>query len=131
MTTLASAMRHIPTAEECRVIRLCALRGAGEARVRVQPTTRVSLANRSVNLNVALISDDPRWGDTDLDDYVTWAAFRKDGFDMAPGGRAIIDCAVYSLGHMGQLETHVTAHWEGGKLVRVDETSKPGMWRAL
>lgn len=120
---------HLPTPDECQVIRDCAQRSAGRRAVRIEPGSRVSLETGDFALNVALISNDPDWENTDLHDFISWKFFRRDGFEFTADGRAIIDFYVYSVGKDGELETNVTAYWDDGVLVRVDGTdNKNPIW---
>jgi hypothetical protein len=123
---------HKPTREECRIIRACAERDAQKSRVIIEPGERFNRMTGNVALNLALISTDPEWNDTDLHDHKSWSHFQR-GFPLAEGGRAIVDFYVYSvrgLNEVDELETNVTAYWEGGVLVRVDGTGEKarGMW---
>lgn len=121
--------RHRPTAEEKRIIRDCAARGAGFRSVEVNPSTRVNLTDpdRGAAMNVLLVAD--HIDQTDLfDNAYAWSDFTR-GFDMTDDGRAIIDFYVYNRGQYPELQTNITAYWEKGRLVRVDDTSKPEMWR--
>ena len=47
---------------------------------------RQSLVSGETSINFALISDDPDWQDTDLDDYEPWTAFTR-GVELTPDGR--------------------------------------------
>lgn len=122
-------MRHKPTAEEKRLIRECAVRSARKRRVRLEPGERVDVtgADRGADMNVALISDRDDLEGTDLHEFRSWADFCS-GFDFAPGGRAIVDFYVSSVGDRGELETNVTAHWRDGKLVKITGTGDGVMW---
>lgn len=114
---------HKPTSEEKRIIRECAQREAGYKRVEVNPSTRVSLkkgGDTKPRMNVAMISDDPNFNDTDLfDNAFQWKDFAK-GIEMTPDGRAVVDFWVYNTGRDAELQSNVTAYWENNKLVRVE-----------
>jgi hypothetical protein len=126
--------RHKPTVEECRVIRAAARREAGSANIRVEAGKRVALVEGDLqertNLNVRLLVNDDHLEGTDLFDHVDWASFRKDGFEFAEGGRALIDFYVSTTGYWGELQGNVNAYWEGGRLVRVEGTSGNTLWKA-
>ena len=127
-------MKYKPTAEDKRIIRKCAEKDAGKNRVEICASTRVSLV-RDIkecppNMNVAFLTDDGDFGDTDLwDNSYAWSDFTK-GVELTDDGRGVFDFWVYSVGHWAQLETNVTAYYKDGKLVRVDGTGNPNMWEA-
>jgi hypothetical protein len=132
-STTTSGFRHKPTPDEKRIIRDCAKRSAGCGRVRIEPGYRYNMNDPTRNegpddLNIALLSDQPDWEDTDLADTTDWETFCKHGFQWAEGQRAIVDFYVYSTGDRGELETNVTAYWENGLMVRVDGTGNGTMW---
>lgn len=91
-----------PTARECELIKHAAAREAGikPGRVLLEPASRCNTKDDSKNeaackiarsdYNVALVSDDPDWSDTDLNDYGSWSEFRK-GVALTDDGRAIVD----------------------------------------
>lgn len=126
-------MIHKPTSEEKKIIRECAQRSSGYKRIEINPSTKVNLndPSRGHHMNICFVSDDPEFRDTDLfDNAFEWRDFTR-GFEMTEDGRAIIDFYVYSHpGENPELETNVTAYWEGGKLIRVDGTCNGTMWRA-
>src|SRR4051812_36964984 len=88
--------KYIPTAEDVKRIKEAAAReavpGLSVSQVLLEPGLRVGVSNRTElpHMNVRLVSDDPDWNDTDLDDYGTWADFRK-GVELTPDGRGLID----------------------------------------
>lgn len=123
-------VRYKPTKDELRIIRDCAMRGAKTKRVEVNPSTRYNLATKKVSMNVALISNDPDFGDTDLEDNaLDWRFFVR-GFELTDDGRGIVDFWVYSKAEDGELKTNVTAYWERGRMVRVEEVEAGIMWKA-
>lgn len=70
-------------------------------------------------LNIALISDDPHWNDTDLSDYGKWADFRK-GIELTADGRGIVDFYIRKRGDSyGDLFGNVTIEIRNGKLSRI------------
>lgn len=119
-----------PTAEEKQLIRACAQQSAGYKSVEINPSTKISLNDGRIEMNVALISDDPDFGDTDLfDNAYRWSDFVK-GVEMTSDGRAIVDFYVYNRGRDPELKTNVTAYVENGRLVRVEGTGDGTMWRS-
>jgi len=125
--------KHKPTSEEKRIIRRCAEKSAGYGRVEICPGSRYNVETGAgecgINFNIALVSDDPEWADTDLwSNAFTWRDFTK-GVELTPDGRGIFDFYVYGpLGYHKELQTNVTAYYEGGKLVRVTGTCDGVMW---
>ena len=118
-----------PTAEEKRIIRDCARRSADCRNVEINPSTKIN-ERGDTHMNVAMISDDPDFGDTDLDDNAfTWRDFTK-GVEMTADARAIVDFYVYSRGRDAELKTNVTVYVERGRLVRVDGTCNVALWKA-
>ena len=120
--------KHRPTSDEKRIIRECAKRETGKSRIIIEPGIRHHLNDVTrQNMNIAMLSDDPDFGDTDLWDHSTWAIFAS-GFELTPDGRAIVDFYVYSTGPDGELESNVVAYWSAGKLVRVDGVGCDGLY---
>lgn len=124
-------MTHKPTSEEKRIIRDCAARGAGFKRVEICPSTRLSLTNPCADphMNIAFVSDDPDFSDTDLaSNAFAWRDFAR-GVELKDG-RGVFDFWIYNTGRNAELQTNVTAYYEDSRLVRVDEVSRGTMWRA-
>jgi hypothetical protein len=123
---------HRPTAEEKALIRQCAQRFAGAKGVLIEPGYR-NLLDAPVSdggeLNIALLTDDEDWNDTDLFDFARWSDFCK-GFELAAGGRAIVDFYVTRTGKNGELEGNVTAYWHDGRMTRIEGTCAGVMWEA-
>lgn len=72
-----------------------------------------------VSMNPLVVTDDPDWNDTDLDDYGTWAEFRK-GVELTPDGRGVVDFYIRKRGdEYKDLCGNVTIEIEDGKLVRI------------
>lgn len=120
-----------PTPAEKAIIRDCAQRSAGYKGVEINPSTKISLNDGRIHMNIAMISDDPDFGDTDLfDNAYRWSDFVK-GVEMTSDGKAIVDFYVYNRGYWAELKTNVTAYIEGGQLVRVEGTgaNRP-LWQA-
>jgi len=126
--------KYKPTSEEKKIIRQCAQRDAGFARVTICIGSRYNTEKEggsdTPHLNVAFVTDHPDWDDTDLwDNAYTWRDFTR-GIELTPDGRGIFDFWVYSTGSHGQLETNVQAYVEDGRLVRVDGTGTGVLWKA-
>lgn len=123
-------MTYKPTSAEKKIIRDCAQRSAGCRRVEICPSTKRCLDNGKEAMNICFISDDPDFGDTDLaDNAFRWSDFTK-GVELTDDGRGTFDFYVYSVGRYAELQTNVTAYFEGGRLVRVDGTCDGTMWRS-
>lgn len=123
-------MKIKPTSEDCRIIRDCAERSAGYGRVEICPSTKISLVTSAIHFNIAMISDDPDHADTDLfDNAYAWKDFTR-GVELTPDGRGIFDFYVYGpLNYWKELQTNVTAYYEGGKLIRVEGTgARKPLW---
>lgn len=117
-----------PTADEKRIIRACAQRSAGYRGVEINPSTKIDAGGR-IEMNIALLTDDPKWRDVDLfDNAYQWRDFTK-GVPLAEGGRAIVDFYVYNRGRDAELKTNITIWIEDGRLARVDGTCNGTMWR--
>lgn len=125
------SMKYRPTAEEKSIIRECAKKSAGYKAVELCPGTRHNTEQeRGIHMNIALVTDDPEWNDTDLyDNAYKWSDFTK-GVELTEGGRGIFDFYVYGpLGYHKELQTNVTAYYEGGRLVKVEGTGDGVMWK--
>lgn len=86
-------IRFRPTSTDIAAIREAARQEAKFERVGqviLEVGRRQSLASGETSINFALISDDPDWQDTDLDDYEPWAAFTR-GVDLTAEGRGLLD----------------------------------------
>jgi hypothetical protein len=116
-----------PTQTECTFIRAAA---GKEARMNprnlvLEPGIRGHLTrNIEPQMNIALISDDPEWNDTDLDDYGSWADFRR-GVPLTKAGRAIVDFYIYGKGKYEQLEGNVSVYYENGNITRIHGYGSP------
>ncbi len=109
-----------PTAEQCRILRQCAINLC-----KGQKNVVLELARRADNndrlTNQLLLSDDHS-----LDDFVSFTNFRKGTDPLTDDGRGLYDFYVslkYGSHHHGtyeqELEDNIQAHYEGGKLVKV------------
>jgi hypothetical protein len=101
--------KHRLTRDEKRLIRAAACREAGSGRVLVEAGCRYSLVGEGEDVNVRLISQDEHWSDTDLHDFVPWCRLCVEGFEFAPGGRALIDFYCSTLGRNGELQGNIQA----------------------
>lgn len=126
------AMKYIPSKADCEAIKAAAAREAGikVGAVLLEPGWRCGPRGESVN--VALVSDDPEWNDTDLADYGSWSEFRK-GIDLTADGRGIVDFYIgrrFDIDH--ELQGNVTCYIKGGKLaeIRGYDTGHPVIWAA-
>lgn len=128
-------MHHTPTAAECRVIREHALKesrrnGNGARTVHIEPGIRYNTDHdRGRSMNIALISDDPDWNDTDLDTTASWSDFRK-GFDLSTDGRAIIDFYLYEprFGDHGDLCCNLQAYFDAEGLHHIAADIEGTRW---
>lgn len=111
-----------PTSAECAVIRAAAGLevNAPPRGLVLQPGWRFNTTRADVaaSVNVALVSDDADWGDTDLADYGRWAEFRK-GVELTADGRAIVDFYVYRKGTYEELLGNVTVYYQAGRITRI------------
>lgn len=84
------------------------------------------------SMNIAMVSDDPEWNDTDLADYGLWTDFRK-GVELTPDGKAIVDFYIRKrkagYDDDGDLCGNVQIIVEGGVMVRVEAQGRV-MWSA-
>lgn len=121
-------MKWKPTPRECELIKKAAAR-EGRASVNsvlLEPGIRCNTVDDSKNAdvlggeyNIALVSDDPEWNDTDLVDYGEWAGFRK-GVTLTEDGRAIVDFYIRKRGdEWAELLGNVSVYYSGGKIERI------------
>jgi hypothetical protein len=125
-------VKHIPTPNEKLLIRQAAQKEAGRRGVIIEPGYRHLIdapLQDGGELNIALLTDDEDWNDTDLFDFARWSDFCK-GFELASGGRAIVDFYVTGAGPRGELEGNVVAYWYGGKLAKIVGTMGNIYWQA-
>ena len=115
-----------PTAEEVKLIRAAASREAGTSRIKLEPGIRLNtdaVDDFPQSFNIALVSNDPDWNDTDLADMTDWKFFRK-GVTLTDDGRAIVDFYIYSLGDYGELESNIIIYYSEGRLTSIVGTSR-------
>ena len=121
-----------PTKAEVDAIKQAAAREAGRVPVGaviLDPGMRYNTKDNGKNegacqtprglLNIALVSDDPEWNDTDLNDYGAWADFRA-GVLLTEDGRAIIDFYIRRrFDEDKDLLGNVTVYYAGGQITRI------------
>lgn len=99
--------RYRPSSDDLAAIREAARREAKFEKVghvTLEVGRRQSLVSGATSINFALISDDPDWQDTDLDDYEPWTAFTR-GVDLTADGRGLLDFYIRRRGDR-HLELH-------------------------
>jgi hypothetical protein len=117
-------MKYVPTKEDIAMIKAAAAREAliSVGAVLLEPGYRYCTDEGwegEGQMNIALVSDDPHFNNTDLADYGTWAEFRK-GIDLTADGRGIVDFYIRKRGDQySELLGNVTIHIRDGKLVRI------------
>jgi hypothetical protein len=113
---------YVPTKGDIEIIKRAASRETGVpvGAVLMEPGWRCNTTREvEASINIALVSDDPAWNDTDLADYGTWAEFRK-GIELTADGRAIIDLYIHRrFDEERELHGNIELYVEGGKLVRI------------
>lgn len=98
-------------------------------RVSVEAGTRFNINTHKNSINIAAISDDPEWNDTDLNDY-------RDLKDLIgteieeKDGKVHIDFYIY-LGPDRELESNVDLIWQDGKLVAANGTTNKNILSQL
>ncbi len=110
-----------PTTAECEIIKAAAGAEAGLSprSLVLEPGWRCNTEREGPSsLNIALVTNDPDWNDTDLGDYGRWVEFRK-GIELTADGRAIVDFYIYRRGRYEQLEGNVTVYYEAGRITRI------------
>jgi len=124
------------TAQAAKIIRKCAseqsMRDGGPRRIRLEAGERCSLTDRSgkTNVNIRMLSTLPDWGDTDLDEFVSWEWFRKMDIEQSANGEVLVDFYVSSVDRYGgELVTNIQAEWKDGILIEVSDGQK-AIWRA-
>jgi len=133
-------MKYKPTSSEKAIIRACAQRSAGFARVEICPSTRHNIDGKFVDpdgrwtiaMNVLFVTNDPEgFSDTDLfDNAYRWSDFTK-GVELTADGDGLFDFYIYApLREMDkELQTNITVWVKQGKLIRVDGTCDGTMWK--
>lgn len=112
-------MRYIPSQADCNIIKAAAAKESGMrvGCVSLQPGCRSG--PKGHDLNVLLVTDDPKWNDTDLYDYGDWPEFRK-GVELTESGDATVDFYIRNrFDEWKELHGNVVAEIKAGKLVRV------------
>lgn len=87
-----------------------------------------------INMNIAMISDDPDFSDTDLfDNTIKFSELRKDGLETTADGRAIYDFWIYEqqvgAKDHGDLVCNTQAYFQNGELIRVNADADI-IWKA-
>ena len=96
--------------------------GYSKSRIFIEAGLRINTDKpKAENINVALISDDPDWNDTDLADFVDFATVRK-GVTLTDNGTAIVDFYIYTKGDDGQLQSNITVHYSDGAIIKIEGT---------
>lgn len=113
-----------PSAEECKKIRDYAKREV-RGLTRMEGGSRDNTRDHSVetSLNIARVAKTADWEDTDLNDFVDWATFRK-GVELTDDGRAIIDFYCYSR---DGLETNISVYYKDGAIFKLARTGASRM----
>lgn len=114
-------MRYVPNKQDIQRIKEAAAREAvprlSVGAVLLEPGERVG--PKGSNINVLLVTDDPDWNDTDLDDYGQWSKFRK-GIELTPAGRGIVDFYIRRRGdEYAEIHGNITVEIVDGKLARI------------
>lgn len=124
--------KYKPTAGDLRIIRDCAGKDAGRGYVTINGSSRYNINdnNRKApdggDLNIAFVSDDPDFGDTDLEDNDwSWDYFARGV--LLKDGVGVFDFWVYDR-HTDELLTNVTAYYRDGALDRVEGVVNGTMW---
>lgn len=114
-----------PTPAECKLIRDAGRREAGAARFLMEVGLRFNCdtpeRESGYAMNLARVSDDPDWADTDLAGFEPWAAFRK-GVLLTDDGRAIVDFYVSTPATRwedSELRGNVTVTYAAGRIERI------------
>ena len=121
-----------PTQAQCDLIKRAAAKEGNVPlkAVLLEPGLRWNTddGSKPQSINIALVSDEAEWGDTDLADMGYWEAFRK-GVELTEDGRAIVDFYIRKRGdEWAELYGNVTAYYEGGHIVRIH--GYPGEYQA-
>lgn len=91
----------------------------------LEPGLRCNVEDPTItesSMNVRLISKDPEWNDTDLDDYGLWKDFRA-GIELTEDGAGIVDFYIRKKKMSADddyLFGNIQCVIEGGKMVRVE-----------
>jgi hypothetical protein len=117
-----------PTQAECDRIKLAASKESVPklevGAVLLEPGERYNTKGKENpdydGLNIALITDEPEgFNDTDLNQYGSWADFRK-GVRLTDDGRAILDFYIRRrFDEYGELHGNVTVYYADGQIQRV------------
>lgn len=128
-------MKFKITNEQVQILRACAsIESApyvSEKGILLEPGYRYNTndSTKPVSMNIALVSSDGSWNDTDLDDYGTWAEFRK-GVELTEDGRGEFDFYIRRrFDEYKEIHGNVTLFVVNGEMDRiVGYGSKPLRW---
>lgn len=129
--------KYVPTKAERDVIKKVAYKlsrrnGNGTRGVHIEPGERYNLDDRKrgLSINLRIVSDDPNWNDTDLNQTLPWTYFSK-GFDLSEKGEAEIDFYLYEklFGDHGDLCCNLQAIFDKTGLIRLDADGDGTVWK--
>lgn len=103
-----------PTRDETQLIRECAARETGlrAGSLSIEPGYRRNVDTGCSAMNVAAISDDPDWDDTDTIGVGRWTDFAA-GVPLTNNGRAIVDFYLYGK---ERLRGNLTVTYAAGRI---------------
>ena len=118
-------MKYIPTKQDVDAIKKAASRESSPhvplRSIILESGVRYNTeSDRGESINIALISEDADWNDTDLADMGYWDDFRK-GIELTADGRGIFDFYIRRRdpSGCGELHGNVTIEVADGKLSRI------------
>lgn len=124
-------MKYIPTQADCDALKAAAAREARLApgMVLLEPGLRFGpIKTHAHHMNIALVSDDPQWNDTDLADYGTWSDFRK-GLELTEDGRGTVDFYLRTrFDPHGELHGNVSCTIVAGHLAEIHDAGGKVLW---
>lgn len=106
-----------PTRDEKKLIRECAARETGmrAGSLSVEPGYRYNLNTGRIAMNIATISDDPDWDDTDTIGVGRWTDFAA-GVPLTDDGRAVVDFYLYGK---ETLKGNLTVTYAAGNILAI------------
>lgn len=105
-----------PNKKEMKKIRAFATQEAGQP-IFLEVGKRVNLHTGNISTNIAIITDDPDWEDTDLYECVDGSYFEK-GVELNKDGKAIIDFYLYSNPDE-ELISNLTVTYENDQIISI------------
>lgn len=118
-----------PTPAELATIRKIAQQIARRSFIKIEVGERFALDDcRRASINILEIDDTDRWEKSDLNETRDWSVLRK-GIP-SQDGRAVVDFYVYERPSL-ELSCNIAAEFEGGRLVRIFNSSAigdPTLW---